>query len=202
MRRPPPEHRFPWGGALSRSEQWPRTRTWVWPWGEPAWELGFGRSVGSATPEASVPGGGHVANPVPLVTKATRGAICFFPTWDLSLKRAVLAWWERSRALRSGGCGGVAWMYPCFDPSGPWALSTPGRCAPPPPQIPTEPKAPLFPPLPSQIAAPAVDHGPDSCGLAVVMAAAQEAFPSRGSHPHRGLTQSRDWEGGGDRALY
>lgn len=33
------------------------------------------------------------------------------------------------------------------------------------------------------------------------MAAAQEAFPSRGSRPHGGLTRSRGWAGGGDRAL-
>lgn len=77
----------------------------------------------------------------------------------------------------------------------------PGHCVPPPPQIPADPKTPLFPPLPPQIAAPTVDHSPDLCGLAVVMAAAQEAFPSWGSHPHRGVTWSQDWEGGGDRAL-
>ena len=46
-----------------------------------------------------------------------------------------------------------------------------------------------------------MDHSPPSCGLAVVMAAAREAFPSRGSRPHGGLTQSQGREGGGDRAL-
>lgn len=85
MRRLPPVHSFPWGGvwakpAVAEDEDldvalegsWPRSWTLAGVWV-------------CATLEASVPSGGHVASPAPLMTKATRGAICFFLTWGLSL---------------------------------------------------------------------------------------------------------------------